>query len=429
MKTKLLKLALCAMALLPMGAWADFDPTKSYVWDFTTAVSSADKTNIEAAISASTDGWSLEGNTAGRYKHTASSADGTHTLVANGQTVEKTQGLIFQMTNSNIPIRIYSGNSLELTRNYIKVIIPNAKKDFVIRVYVKAASTNYLTTENLSNTTNFGSAPGSAVVCEGTVSADGDVTLSTAEQANLTISKIEYLTPIDACLYSENRDNTITAGSDLTITIGRTLTKDVWNSICLPMAFTKAQFESFAGSGAQLAEYTSVSGTAESTQLGFTIRDLSSYTTVAGRPYLIKPTQDCTVITLTGNVANDNKSQKRTITDVGDFTFTRVYSPVVLETTDYYFASGDQIKQGNGSSKLKAFRGYIKFEAASSSAPRLEFTIDNSNGILTAIDRIEGLDIVVEAPVYNLNGQMVGRTTDNLSKGLYIVNGKKYLVK
>jgi hypothetical protein len=33
------------------------------------------------------------------------------------------------------------------------------------------------------------------------------------------------------------------------------------------------------------------------------------------------------------------------------------------------------------------------------------------------------------AKVYNINGQFVGTSLNGLSKGLYIVNGKKYVVK
>lgn len=47
----------------------------------------------------------------------------------------------------------------------------------------------------------------------------------------------------------------------------------------------------------------------------------------------------------------------------------------------------------------------------------------------TAISNVEVADKVLEGKVYNLNGQMVGTSTNGLSKGVYIVNGKKVVVK
>lgn len=51
----------------------------------------------------------------------------------------------------------------------------------------------------------------------------------------------------------------------------------------------------------------------------------------------------------------------------------------------------------------------------------------------TAIEKIaieaDGELIYTNAPVYNLSGQVVGNSLDNLAPGIYIVNGKKYMVK
>lgn len=46
----------------------------------------------------------------------------------------------------------------------------------------------------------------------------------------------------------------------------------------------------------------------------------------------------------------------------------------------------------------------------------------------TAIDKVtEGTNTVKR--VYNLNGQYVGNTTAGLAKGIYIVNGKKMVIR
>lgn len=47
----------------------------------------------------------------------------------------------------------------------------------------------------------------------------------------------------------------------------------------------------------------------------------------------------------------------------------------------------------------------------------------------TGISAVEAKEQAVTGKVYNLNGQMVGTTTAGLSKGVYIVDGKKMIVK
>ena len=52
-------------------------------------------------------------------------------------------------------------------------------------------------------------------------------------------------------------------------------------------------------------------------------------------------------------------------------------------------------------------------------------------GIVDAIQSVTDgkVSASVNGKVYNVNGQMVGTSIQNLNKGLYIVNGKKYVVK
>lgn len=55
----------------------------------------------------------------------------------------------------------------------------------------------------------------------------------------------------------------------------------------------------------------------------------------------------------------------------------------------------------------------------------LAFEYDGTSGI----SAVETEETTVTGKVYNLNGQMVGTTTAGLSKGVYIVDGKKMIVK
>ena len=68
----------------------------------------------------------------------------------------------------------------------------------------------------------------------------------------------------------------------------------------------------------------------------------------------------------------------------------------------------------------------------SSKRMSLEFFLEEDNGTVTGIDAIrsDSQDLYND-DIYNISGQLVRRKGDmsNLTKGLYIVNGKKYIVK
>lgn len=50
-------------------------------------------------------------------------------------------------------------------------------------------------------------------------------------------------------------------------------------------------------------------------------------------------------------------------------------------------------------------------------------------GESTGISQVEQLKEALQGKVYNLNGQLVGNSVEGLSKGVYIVNGKKVIIK
>ena len=47
----------------------------------------------------------------------------------------------------------------------------------------------------------------------------------------------------------------------------------------------------------------------------------------------------------------------------------------------------------------------------------------------TGISQVEGIKKALQGKVYNLQGQCVGSSLQGLSKGIYIVNGKKVIIK
>ena len=127
-----------------------------------------------------------------------------------------------------------------------------------------------------------------------------------------------------------------------------------------------------------------------------------------------------------------------------DFYFTgTLYTRTNAENASDFIQAGDYIIQNNNFYKvetgktygLKGFRGWFKQLPTASPAKSSVFSIDveNNGGETTDIVKIDANGEEVKdmnnVKVYNINGQLVGTSLNGLSKGLYIVNGKKYVVK
>lgn len=109
-----------------------------------------------------------------------------------------------------------------------------------------------------------------------------------------------------------------------------------------------------------------------------------------------------------------------------------------------FIAPGDYIIQNNTFVKclsgkkygLKGFRGYFKQKKPSggtSPAKGIGICLVDSNGVVSSIHQVDGVSLtpasVAPAAVYNLSGQKVGNSLSTLAKGVYIVNGKKFVKK
>ena len=56
-------------------------------------------------------------------------------------------------------------------------------------------------------------------------------------------------------------------------------------------------------------------------------------------------------------------------------------------------------------------------------------TLSFSYSTTTGISQVEGIKQALQGKVYNLLGQCVGKFPKGLSKGVYIINGKKVIIK
>lgn len=114
-----------------------------------------------------------------------------------------------------------------------------------------------------------------------------------------------------------------------------------------------------------------------------------------------------------------------------DYSFDASYEMgASLPAGSYYVDKNGKITYVAKASKVKkALRGFVK-ENGTFADPASGSAIggDNVNTAISTIE-IQGEVPAANGKVYNVNGQLVGNATAGLPAGLYIVNGKKVLVK
>jgi hypothetical protein len=197
---------------------------------------------------------------------------------------------------------------------------------------------------------------------------------------------------------------TITAGT-FEVSLTRTFAADSWNTVCLPVAV--ASVADTFGENAAAYEFTGFNGQ--------TLSFSKVEALVAGTPYIIYVENAISSLSFTNAevVATAGK------VEWGTATFQGTYAPIADMSGKYGVTSKNTIAKGKSGSSIKGFRAY--FEGDNLSNARIN-AIDESTGIsrVFAADEVLG-----DQRVYNLNGQHV----ENAKKGIYIVNGKKVVIK
>ena len=130
-----------------------------------------------------------------------------------------------------------------------------------------------------------------------------------------------------------------------------------------------------------------------------------------------------TSYTSTGTVPTYSKD----FSDFSDNEWWTICEPFPLTAKELKQVFGDEVKLVKLIGMTDDYNG-----TNSSKRMSLEFFLEEDNGTVTGIDAIrsDSQDLYND-DIYNISGQLVRRKGDmsNLTKGLYIVNGKKYIVK
>ena len=262
------------------------------------------------------------------------------------------------------------------------------------------------TWDNVYSTGSFDGRDYAYIVASGKgsrIHANGFQFVTNKEMSAVKIAKKIYnLSQSETPIFSS-----IVLGSPVNIKLNRTL-KAGWNTICLPF---DTEVSTIAND-AELYEFTGASNTS------ITLTKKDDGAMVANTPYFVKTTAAISDPIVFTDVTVSNAGAGST-SEYNGLTFKGNYEAGFSMNGKYGIASG-VIRPGSSTATLKAFSAY--FEGTwPASARELNIVIDSETTGITKNNR----ETVTNNHYFNLNGQKVLNPT----KGLYIVNGKKYIAK
>lgn len=191
-----------------------------------------------------------------------------------------------------------------------------------------------------------------------------------------------------------------------------------WNTICLPFAATP---EAVAGTGAVAQAFDG----ADSNGLDFVVAE----TMEANTPYLIYVPANTAEQTFIANVTLE-EAAPASVT-YGDYTFKGNYEANMPMADLYGVADKDgvqKIMKGSATAKLQGTRAYFMY-SGQSNVNGMRINLEGQ-GDVTSIDGVQVLS--GSCDVYNLQGIRVrtaATSLEGLTPGIYVVNGKKVMVK
>lgn len=232
---------------------------------------------------------------------------------------------------------------------------------------------------------------------------------------------IVNLVKVENVSLNESANNTIEAKALANVTLKRTMKAGVWNTFCVPFSIDAIQIASQFGEGTQIAKFVD----SIDDEIQFTT--LTSNEIVAGEPYLVKPINAADSYSFT----NVSVAATDPITKGGGeyISFKGIYNPtdITKGLTANTFAAGivgNVVKKAVSGSNMNGFRAFFIIPGGEGAPSSYMLKID---GTATSINTINGAEVVVDAPVYNLQGQRVDG--NSLTPGIYVKAGKKFVVK
>lgn len=222
-------------------------------------------------------------------------------------------------------------------------------------------------------------------------------------------------------------DNVIETYENANVTLQRTLSKDYWNTFCVPFALDAEQVTQYFGEGTQLRTYE---GNCNNNIVYFATVDNIE----AGKPYIMKPgntvvqnpTFEGVSMVATGLDKNGNP---QAVGDASTVQMKGIYNKILLNTdkTELFLGDNDLFYYPIDDIDARTIGGLRAYFIVPQGTDIKKLRA-NLDGTPTSLDTIFDTE-ESNAPVYNLQGQCVGNSLRALKSGIYIQNGKKVVVK
>ena len=234
--------------------------------------------------------------------------------------------------------------------------------------------------------------------------------------------------------------------NNATMVFHRTFTTGKWNSLILPVDMTADQVKAAFGADAKIARFSRL----KDKWIYFDTQAENNLHIEKNVPYIIKPTKKPTAVNRTYNVGGENTKHINglvyTVTGIAyeDQTATRQHedkefttgmthygsyeNPTVVPADSYILhRSGDMVHTAVEHKNIKSYRTWLR--ETTPSGETLQMRVEQNDGPSTGIKVIEETAKNANT-VYNVNGmRMNSSNTDNLPKGVYIINNKKVVIK
>lgn len=256
----------------------------------------------------------------------------------------------------------------------------------------------------------------------------------------------------------DTKDYSALIKKNVDVTLKRTFYKNYWNAICLPYSINRRQIEEVFGDGTMVVLMKNI----DTPNKKVMFIEHANQDIIAGYPYLIFPTnktdndkKDHSVINSITTRATFGEADSPLFsvgTDGNTYPFTEpmqsdalVFKGTFINTT---LNEGSYVVTNNGvlsripknGMNIRPYRSYIYFNRVTANAKAISLQNMNVNGFENDEDNTTGIENLLfesgilthSADVYSIDGQLVRSKALNfngLPKGVYIVNGKKYVKK
>lgn len=231
----------------------------------------------------------------------------------------------------------------------------------------------------------------------------------------------------------------------------RTFNGGKWNSLVLPVSLTKEQFHEAFGIGASLSEIDCVTTegnnriinfkTVQASDDGIYLKENTPYIIYIKEAETEKHPADEQYESIEDGVVQgpiyivnsgvdyqmkNNKDTEIKVTSekTPELSYLGSYVSDQPLPKDCYIFSNGNLFHTSKEYTMKGYRCWIDYQT-DDDTPLAKFSVNNTaTGIDCITDNIENAD----SHIYNISGQKI-ENTDNLPEGIYIVNGKKLIIK